>query len=114
MFGENYILPEFKQVPVGSLVTIQCYEDDMDEQVLEDIEPRFIVMYDPDPAFVRRVEVMNYRPAPRQSSKRLIHTILGISCASSAHGYSRLLYGLRQLGGRTELFEHDPPREGSV
>lgn len=38
-------------------MTIQCYENDMDEQMLEDLRPRFVIMYDPDPAFVRRLEV---------------------------------------------------------
>ncbi|KAG0182633.1 hypothetical protein DFQ29_002965 [Apophysomyces sp. BC1021] len=55
--GENDILPEFDEIPRGSLVTIQCYESVTDEQVLEDTQPLFIIMYDPDPAFVRRIEV---------------------------------------------------------
>lgn len=53
----NDILPSFDLVPADRLVMIQQYDGDLDEQRLEDFQPRFIIMYDPDPAFVRRVEV---------------------------------------------------------
>ncbi|ORY94875.1 hypothetical protein BCR43DRAFT_442549 [Syncephalastrum racemosum] len=53
----NDILPSFDLVPAERLVMIQQYDGDLDEQRLEDFQPRFIIMYDPDPAFVRRVEV---------------------------------------------------------
>lgn len=55
--GEHDILPTFEEVTAGSIVTIQCYENDVNEQVLEDYHPRYIIMYDPNPAFIRRVEV---------------------------------------------------------
>ncbi|SAM07091.1 hypothetical protein [Absidia glauca] len=55
--GEHDILPTFEEVTAGSIVTIQCYENDVNEQVLEDYQPRYIIMYDPNPAFIRRVEV---------------------------------------------------------
>ncbi|KAI8369465.1 uncharacterized protein BYT42DRAFT_584566 [Radiomyces spectabilis] len=55
--GANDILPEFEPVPPKRLITIQHYDNDTDEQVLQDVSPRFIIMYDPDPAFVRRIEV---------------------------------------------------------
>ncbi|KAI8092898.1 uncharacterized protein BX664DRAFT_261045 [Halteromyces radiatus] len=55
--GEHDILPTFDEIPPSTLVTIQCYENDTDEQILEDYKPRYIIMYDPDPAFVRRVEM---------------------------------------------------------
>jgi DNA excision repair protein ERCC-4 len=38
-------------------VIVRPYGGDDDEMVLQELRPRFIVMYDPDPAFVRRVEV---------------------------------------------------------
>ncbi|ORX60262.1 hypothetical protein DM01DRAFT_1332415 [Hesseltinella vesiculosa] len=56
-FGDDDLLPAFDQVPPSSLVTIQCYENDKDELLLEDFQPRYIIMYNPDPAFIRRVEV---------------------------------------------------------
>ncbi|CEP16749.1 hypothetical protein [Parasitella parasitica] len=56
-YNQNDILSSFKEIPSTSLVTIQCYEDDANEQVLQDTQPRFIVLFDPNPAFVRQIEV---------------------------------------------------------
>lgn len=39
------------------LVIVRPYSDDDDDRVLEELRPKYIVMYDPEPAFVRRVEV---------------------------------------------------------
>ncbi|CEG82458.1 Putative Homoisocitrate dehydrogenase [Rhizopus microsporus] len=51
------ILPTFEEIPKNSIITIQSYDDDLHEQILEDTQPRFIIMFDPNPAFVRQVEV---------------------------------------------------------
>ena len=40
------------------LVLILPYDGDMDDRVLEEIRPRFVVMYEPNPSFIRRVEVL--------------------------------------------------------
>ncbi|KAK4133332.1 DNA repair protein [Trichocladium antarcticum] len=39
------------------LVVIHAYEGDLDEHVLEEIKPKYIIMYEPDASFIRRVEV---------------------------------------------------------
>lgn len=39
------------------VVVVRSYSEDDDDKVLEELRPRYIVMYDPDPAFVRRIEV---------------------------------------------------------
>lgn len=39
------------------LVVIHAYDGDMDEHILEEVKPKYIIMYDPDTAFVRRIEV---------------------------------------------------------
>lgn len=39
------------------LVVIRPYKGDDDDQVLEELRPKYIVMYDADPGFIRRVEV---------------------------------------------------------
>ena len=39
------------------LVVVHPYDNDNDEHVLEQLKPRFVIMYDPDTAFIRRVEV---------------------------------------------------------
>lgn len=42
---------------MNDLVMIHPYDGDMDEHILEEARPRYIIMYEPDPAFIRRVEV---------------------------------------------------------
>lgn len=41
----------------SDLIVIRSYNGDDDDEMLSDLQPRFIVMYDPEPAFVRRIEV---------------------------------------------------------
>lgn len=42
---------------MNDLILIHPYDGDMDERMLEEARPRYIIMYEPDPAFIRRVEV---------------------------------------------------------
>lgn len=42
-------------------IVVRPYKGEDEDQILDELRPRFIVMYDPDPAFIRRIEV---RPAP--------------------------------------------------
>ncbi|KAJ5699053.1 hypothetical protein N7462_001058 [Penicillium macrosclerotiorum] len=42
---------------MDELVMIHPYDGDMDEHILEETRPRYIIMYEPDAAFIRRVEV---------------------------------------------------------
>ena len=37
-------------------VVVRPYSDDSDDQVLQEIKPRFIVMYEPNLEFIRRIE----------------------------------------------------------
>ncbi|PWN26961.1 hypothetical protein BDZ90DRAFT_260642 [Jaminaea rosea] len=50
---DNY----FGVLDTDSLVIIRPYRNDDDDNVLRELRPRFIIMYDPDPSFVRRVEL---------------------------------------------------------
>lgn len=54
---EYYELYEMKD-----LVIIHPYDGDMDERLLDELRPRYVIMYEPDPAFIRRIEV-TYIPA---------------------------------------------------
>lgn len=38
-------------------VVVRAYTDDTDDQILEELQPRFIVMFEPNLDFVRRIEV---------------------------------------------------------
>ncbi|KAL9131956.1 MAG: hypothetical protein Q9217_000236 [Psora testacea] len=47
----------FELYEMNDLVVVHPYDGDMDEHVLEEARPRYVIMYEPDAAFVRRVEV---------------------------------------------------------
>ena len=38
-------------------ILFRAYSDDADDELLEDVRPRFIVMYEPNQDFIRRIEV---------------------------------------------------------
>ncbi|BDD61546.1 hypothetical protein MAP00_006587 [Monascus purpureus] len=42
---------------MNDLVIVHPYDGDMDEHILEEVRPRYIIMFEPDAAFIRRVEV---------------------------------------------------------
>lgn len=47
----------FELYEMKDLLVIHPYDGDMDEHVLEEVRPRYVIMYEPDAAFIRRVEV---------------------------------------------------------
>lgn len=44
-------------VAPSQTVLVRAYSDDTDEQMLSEIQPRYIIMYEPNLDFVRRIEV---------------------------------------------------------
>ena len=65
---EDYAEDYFHLYDTDSLVLILPYDDDMDDRLLTELRPRYLIMYEPNPAFVRRVEV--YRAThPTRSPK---------------------------------------------
>lgn len=51
-FDENYGLLRPEQT-----VLVRAYGDDGDDTMLDEVRPRFVVMFEPNLDFVRRVEV---------------------------------------------------------
>lgn len=47
----------YKLLEMRDLLVVHPYDGDKDDQVLEEVKPRYIIMYEPNPAFIRRVEV---------------------------------------------------------
>ena len=47
----------YQMYEMSDLVVIHAYDGDQDEHVLEEVKPRYIIMYEPDAAFIRRIEV---------------------------------------------------------
>jgi hypothetical protein len=44
-------------LPPSQTVVVRAYTDDTDDQILAELQPRFIVMFEPNFYFVRRIEV---------------------------------------------------------
>ncbi|KAL1882073.1 hypothetical protein VTK73DRAFT_2482 [Phialemonium thermophilum] len=57
------------------LVVIHSYDGDQDEHVLEEVKPRYIIMYEPDASFIRRVEV--YRSSHNDRNVRVYFLYYG-------------------------------------
>ena len=57
------------------LVVVHAYDGDQDEHVLEEVKPRYIIMYEPDASFIRRVEV--YRSSHNDRNVRVYFMFYG-------------------------------------
>jgi len=57
------------------LVVVHAYDGDVDEHVLEEIKPKYIIMYEPDASFIRRVEV--YRSSHNDRNVRVYFLYYG-------------------------------------
>lgn len=65
----------FELYEMQELVVIHPYDGDMDEHVLEEVRPRYVIMYEPDAAFIRRVEV--YRSSHNDRNVRVYFMYYG-------------------------------------
>ncbi|KAI5867794.1 DNA repair protein [Durotheca rogersii] len=65
----------FELYEMQDLVVIHAYDGDLDEHVLEEVKPRYIIMYEPDAAFIRRVEV--YRSSHNDRNVRVYFMFYG-------------------------------------
>ena len=69
--GDEY----FHAYDMSDLVIIHAYEGDQDEHVLEETRPKYVIMYEPDAAFIRRVEV--YRSSHSDRNVRVYFLYYG-------------------------------------
>jgi len=65
----------FELYEMNDLVVVHPYDGDMDEHVLEEVRPRYVIMYEPDAAFIRRVEV--YRSSHEDRNVRVYFMYYG-------------------------------------
>lgn len=69
-------MEEFYQLyEMRDLVVVHAYDGDQDEYLLEEVKPRYVVMYEPDASFIRRVEV--YRSSHRDRAVRVYFMYYG-------------------------------------
>jgi DNA excision repair protein ERCC-4 len=88
----------------SQMVVVRAYTDDMDDQILAELKPRFIVMFEPNLDFVRRIEV--YRNSNPGMGVRVYFMVYQLSCEE--HKY---LAGLRR---EKESFEKLIKERGSM
>lgn len=65
----------FELYEMQDLVVVHAYDGDQDEHVLEEVKPRYIIMYEPDAAFIRRIEV--YRSSHNDRNVRVYFMFYG-------------------------------------
>lgn len=65
----------FELYEMQDLVVIHAYDGDQDEHILEEVKPRYIIMYEPDASFIRRVEV--YRSSHNDRNVRVYFMFYG-------------------------------------
>ena len=61
-FNEADFAEYFGIIENDDLVIIRPYLGDEDDRVLDELRPKYVIMYDPTPAFVRRIEVRSLSP----------------------------------------------------
>ncbi|KAF9269268.1 hypothetical protein L218DRAFT_917010 [Marasmius fiardii PR-910] len=91
-------------IPPSEQVLIRAYSDDTDDRMLDEMKPRFIVMYEPCMEFVRRVEV--YKSSNPHMGVRVYHMVYTDSCEE--HKY---LAGIRR---EKDSFERLIKERGSM
>ncbi|KAF8433793.1 hypothetical protein L210DRAFT_3556189 [Boletus edulis BED1] len=74
-------------LPPQQTVIIRSYSDDTDDQVLAEIQPKFVVMFEPNLEFVRRIEV--YRNSSPGLGVRVYFMVYQLSCEE--HKYLAVL-----------------------
>ncbi|KZF20812.1 MUS38-like protein [Xylona heveae TC161] len=65
----------FEMYEMNDLLIVHPYDGDMDEHVLEEVKPRYVIMYEPDSAFIRRIEV--YRSSHTDRNVRVYFMYYG-------------------------------------
>ncbi|OSD00090.1 hypothetical protein PYCCODRAFT_1371782 [Trametes coccinea BRFM310] len=85
-------------------VLVRPYSDDTDDQMLQEVKPRFIVMFEPNLEFIRRIEV--YRNSNPGLGVRVYFMMYKLSCEEGKY-----LTGLRR---EKESFERLIKERGSM
>ncbi|KAK4569689.1 DNA repair protein RAD16 [Recurvomyces mirabilis] len=65
----------YELYPMQDVVLVHPYDGDMDDHLLDEIKPRYVIMYEPDAAFIRRVET--YRSSHRNRQVRVYFMYYG-------------------------------------
>ncbi|KAI5200943.1 DNA repair protein [Aureobasidium subglaciale] len=94
------------------LLMVHPYDGDMDEHILEETKPRYVIMYEPDAAFIRRIEV--YRSSHSNRNVRVYFMYYGGSVEEQRYlsavrkekdAFTKLI---RERGSMAVTLTHDP------
>jgi hypothetical protein len=117
-FDLSFIETSFGLLEPESTVVVRPYKGDDDDQVLEELRPRYIIMYDPDQGFIRRIEV---RRMPSVAGDLMTDSLLlfpsipaGLPKFKPRPRCESLLYDVRKLGGGAAVPERAPEGEGRL
>ena len=97
-FDEYFGLLETEQT-----VIIRAYAGDEDDRILEELRPKYVIIYDPDPAFVRRLEVSDARYGSVVFQRLTKYLRPDLSSSASRNQDHDLLYNVRQFSRRAEI-----------
>ena len=104
---DNY----YELYEMKDLVLVHPYDGDMDDHLLEEIKPRYVIMYEPDAAFIRRIEV--YRSSHTNRQVRVYFMYYGGSVEEQRYlsavrrekdAFTKLI---RERGNMALAFTHD-------
>ena len=96
---------------MADLVLVHPYDGDMDDHLLEEVKPRYVIMYEPDAAFIRRIEV--YRSSHGSRNVRVYFMYYGGSVEEQRYlsavrrekdAFTKLI---RERGNMALTFTHD-------
>jgi DNA excision repair protein ERCC-4 len=72
---EAELEPSYGLLVPTQTVIVRAYADDSDDRMLAELQPRFIVMYEPSQDFIRRIEACALRGSPKVISELLCRYI---------------------------------------
>lgn len=100
---------------MDDLLLVYPYSGDADEHILEEARPQYIIMYEPDPSFIRRVEV--YRSSHTDRNVRVYFMYYGGSVEEQRYlssvrrekdSFTKLI---KEKGGMALTIVHDKSAE---
>jgi hypothetical protein len=98
LFDEAAFSEYFGLLSNETLVIVRPHGGDDDDRMLEELRPKYVILYDPDPAFVRRMEVgfifLLFISIKRYS---LCNVEIDFKSFPSRSCYSRLLHDVQRF-----------------
>lgn len=92
-------------------VLVRAYSDDSDDRMLQEMQPRFIVMFEPNLEFIRRIEVRTDLPV---DVSRMRTNAPGIPQLEPRFGSASILHDVQAQLRRRQVPDRSETREGGL